>query len=489
MPRKKLERRGEKPQWRARLGAWTARVWEADGTCSGRLSLGTDNREIAFARYERWLETGEPPKEAKSETFAEAAERIIARQEKKKSISPKRAKDRRTRLRLYALPRIGMVQVTAIESHHVASVLDAMSEKDDKSGGTILNMRSDISQILAALVREGTLRDNCARSLAPPKEARTDTRRRVSLTDEQVLLFQKKRGFKEQVDLAVLFCRQIAGHRTSDIFAARFEHCELPSFCSMKVRRPKTDGELGAKAKGRKARAYELITHEVAEEYREHLEAYWRAQGCPVEGPIFPTLRAGVAAPMTMADGRVIQRRATQAGEHKKAGSSFAKKLRRAVWACGIYDPMPAGTLINGERLKKGFDPKAPSKELCRLQSDTDETRRLDFHSFRGSLVTALASAGVELVDQLGITGHTQLTTQLRHYMEQRRVKVPRAALPGGAVEEPTPAAPALSPALRAELEALLGRAPVAPEARDSDDRIPRRGRIAGSRGHLSVAK
>lgn len=477
MPRKKLERRGEKPQWRKKLSSWTARVWEADGTCSGRLSLGTSNREIALARYERWLETGEPPKEARSETFAAAAERIIQRQEKKKSISPKRAKDRRTRLRLYALPRIGMVEVTAIEAHHVASVLDAMSEKDDKSGGTILNMRSDISQILAALVREGTLRDNCARSLAPPKEARTDTRRRVSLTDEQVLTFQEKRGFKEQVDLAVLFCRQIAGHRTSDILAARYEHCKLPCFSEMKVRRPKTDGELGAKAKGRKARAYELITHEVPEQYREHLASYWRAQGSPVEGPIFPTLRDGVARPMTLKDGRVIQRRGTQAGEHKKAGSSFAKALRRAVWECGIYDPM------------SGFDPKAPKKELCRLQTDTDETRRLDFHSFRGALVTALASAGVELVDQLGITGHTQLTTQLRHYMEQRRVKVPRAALPGGAVEEAAPAAPALSPALRAELEALLGRAPADPESHESEARIPRRGRIRAAVGHLRVAK
>jgi site-specific recombinase XerC len=477
MPRKKLERRGEKPQWRARLKTWTARIWEADGTCSGRVDLGTSNREIAFARYERWLETGTRPKEASVETFAQAAERVTDAQLKRKSIDTKRANDRRGRLRRYALPRIGMVEVAGIEAHHVASVLDKMSEQDDKSAGTILAMRSDISQILAALVREGTLRENCARSLAPPKEARTDTRRRLSLTDEQVLSFQKQRGFKEQVDLAVLFCRQIAGHRTSDIFASRYEHCLLPCFSEMKVRRPKTDGELGAKAKGRKARAYELITHEVAEEYRAHLQAYWRAQGSPAEGPIFPTLRDGVAAPMTMKDGRVVQRRATKAGEHKKAGSSFVKVLRRAVWGCGIYQPL------------KGFNPNKPDKALCGFQTDTDETRRLDFHSFRGSLVTALASAGVELVDQLGITGHTQLTTQLRHYMEQRRVKVPRAALPGGHVEEPAPAAPALSPALRAELEALLGRAGSHPEAGESGDRIPQRGRIRGSRGHLSVAK
>lgn len=481
MPRPKKERRGEKPQWRAREKTWKARVWEADGSCSGWVDLGTNNKEIAFQRYERWLETGVPPAGGKGkETFAVEAERVIKHHEETKAIDAQRAKARRSRIRKFALPSIGHLEVGALEAHHITAVLKVAARTHAE--GTVLNLRSDISQILAELVSEGEVPLNIARSLPLPKGTTVDTRERMSLTDEQILIFQKKRGFKEPIDLMVRFCREIAGHRTSDLHAGLWQEVDRVHFAWMKVRRPKTDGQVGGatNVRNRKARAYEKVTHEIDESLRPSIRQYWEAMGRPERGPIFPRLRDAVEKPMKMKDGRVVTRKGGKAGERKGDGNSYAAALRRAVWECSIYDPMPVGTLIDGEPTTEAFDPKHPKKELCRLQTDTDETRRLSFHSLRGALVTALADAGVSEADQLATTGHSQLTTQLKSYMGKRRVKVPKSALPGGAVEEKTgtPAAPILTDEQKAALRALLGEAPQSapsnpPESRTSRDSVP----------------
>lgn len=425
MPRHKQGRRGEKPQYRSRMKAYVARVWELDGSCSGWTDLGTDNFELATALYERWLATGEKPEtERGKERFEKAAERVLTAAEQRAGSDRGKlqaVRARRARLRTFALPRIGLVEVGRIQANHVASVLDAMAAADDKAGGTILKMRSDISQILAVLVREGAVKDNCARSLPAPKDAREDTRERMTLSDAQLLEFQRQRGFTTQLDMLAMTTRGIAGQRPSDAHASVWEDIDTVSFAWMRVRRPKTDGAVGKAVRGgRKARAYEKVVHEIDELYRAPWQAYWVAQGRPISGPVFPTLRDGVTKPMKLKDGRAVARRPSQAGSHRAPGSSYAQPLRDAVWACRIYSPLP------------GFDPAAPDKRLCRFQTDTDETRRLDFYGLRGALVTALADAGVETATQLAITGHTQLTTQLQHYMGRRRVRVPRAALPGG---------------------------------------------------------
>lgn len=427
MPRES-QRRGERPQWRARWKTWVARVREPGLPWSPWTDLGTDNRELAMVAYQRWVETGEPPRASRSkETFAEAAARIVDAHEADGHIEPDVAQDRRSRLRLYALPRLGMVEVGRLEAHHVASVIDAMVKVDGKGAGTVLKMRSDISQILGQLVREGVLEVNCARGLRLPKSARTDTRERMMLSDAQVLAFQEARGFARELDMMVLFSREIGGHRTSDEHAAAWQDMDLEHFAWMKVRRPKTDQKVGQSARPGRLRSYERVTHETHPQHRPHLRAWWQKQGCPTSGPVFPRRRDAV-------------RGGGKKGGQKGRGSSYAAALRRAVWAAGIYVPLP------------GFDPAAPDKAFCRLQTDTDTTRRLDFQSFRRSLVTALADAQVSEMDQLAVTGHTQVTTQLRHYMGQRRVKVPASALPGGAVEEP---APQFSPEVMAAFEVL----------------------------------
>jgi hypothetical protein len=348
-----------------------------------------------------------------------------------------------------------------LEPSHVASVLDAVSREDGRSAATLLAIRSDISQMLVQLMRESELTVNVAIGVSLPKTATIDARLRVSLSDDQILAIQRKRGFKEPIDMMIMLTREVAGHRTSDIHAARYEDMDLELFSWMHVRRPKTDGESGSQAKvGRRkrVRAYQKVRHEVASDLRPHLREYWIAQGRPKRGPLFPTLRAGVGGTVHLPDGRTYERTASDPGSEKRQGTSYADKLRQVAWECGCYLPLD------------GFDPDHPDKALCALQSDTDETRRLDFQSLRRDLVTALADAGVSEVTQLAVTGHTQASTQQRHYLSRRVVAVPEAARPGGkrqaGVDTPTvnPAPDAMVAAMAAmaaqlsELSSKLSR-------------------------------
>jgi hypothetical protein len=372
-----------------------------------------------------------------------------------------------------------MSPVGELGSHHVASVLDAMT-LDGLSGGYCLKMRSDLSAICKRLIRENAVRVNVALGVALPETAHVDTRERMGLADDQVVAFHAVHGYGTPLTMMALFSRQIAGHRTSDIHAGDWAHVDTVHFASMRVRRPKTDGEKGQQvsiAKARKARAYELVTHAIDESLRPHVRAYWLAQGSPKAGPIFPMLRDGRGGTVRRKDGRVFLRRAGKAGERKGSGTSYAAALRKKVWEAKLYDPMPLGTLVAGVPTTKEFDPAKPDKRLCRFQTDTDETLRLDFQSFRRALVTALADAEVSGVDQLAITGHTQISTQQKHYLKKRTVGVPKRALPGQTgPATPAPDAAAILAAISALSARMDGMA--APPA--GEPSAPRRPQIAG---------
>lgn len=434
-------------QWRPELDTFVGRVRLEDGSRTKWTRLGTNNRELAQAAYDHWFLTGILPMEARGRTTFEDAARAFVKAELASGdiVDRERGKDRLTRLEKYAFPIIGMLPVGAVESGHAASVLDAMA-KAGRSARTALKMRSDISVVLGSLVRLSQLRQNVALGVALGAEATVDNRRRVSLSDGQVVRFHEVHGYRKPITMMALFCRQIAGHRTSDIHAAAYEHMDTVDYVWMHVRRPKTDGETGAAVKvglAKKTKSYELVRHEIDEGLRPLVRAYHEAAGSPTTGPIFPLLRDGVGGTVELADGRSYTRRGSKAGERKRGtGNSYAKALRRMVWQAELYDPMPLGTLVGGVATTKAFDPERPDRSLCRFQTDTDETLRLDFQSLRRALVTAVADAEVPDATQLAITGHTQASTQRKHYMQQRTVRVPKKALPGAAVAAPLPPAP-----------------------------------------------
>jgi len=421
---------GEALQWRKHMKTWVGRVrGYPEGCARGRwLSLGSDNRGLAQARYDRWLETGVPPKEANEETFAQAAERIVDDMSEETPTAVKKKKDRRYRLRSFACPIMGHIAIPAIEPNHVTSVLDSMP-KLGLLKGTILKTRSDISRILTALQREGAILLNFAKGASLPELAVEDGRLRQVLVDEEFRQLWESLGFESELGMASLVCREVAGHRTSDILASRYEHVDWEAR-TWKVRRPKTDDE-GELVVTRRVKSYELVEHAIADHVYGPMRAWWQAHGCPAEGPMFPVRRAGVGGTVKLKDGTSYERQASSVGDHKGQGTSYCKAFRAALWKAKIYRPMP------------GFDPAKPDKKFCRLQTDTKESRRADFHSVRRRYVTACKSSGMSTADVLAASGHTQLSTSNR-YDAARRITLPEAAMVGG--KKPSPEAPAPLP-------------------------------------------
>jgi hypothetical protein len=411
-------RTGERIRYLDRERTWKGRIREG-GKRSAWTDLCTADEALAQERYDRWLMTGEAPSQKGKETFEHAATRIVDVQAER---GEKGVKDRRARLRDFAFPRIGSVEVGRLEGHHVARVLDAMVDEDGRLSGTVLKMRSDISRVLTALVREGALGHNVAIGVELPDNALVDDRPRIVLTDDEILRF-RRRGFESELDMMALFARDLAGHRTSDLHAADWSHFDTATWRTALVRRPKTDGD-GRRKKERAgarraSRAYERVVHAIPATVRAPLIAWWTAQGSPMAGPVFP-LRKG-----------------PKAGQRKTGkGISYAEPLRAALWAEGITRPLPGFETATGDERRK----------FCALQVDTEETRAVDFHSFRRAYVTALADAGVNMQTALDLSGHTQETTSHR-YRGPRLIETPAGALPGGQrkalpVAQPDPSPP-----------------------------------------------
>jgi hypothetical protein len=406
------QRTGERIQWRARLKTWVGRVRGEDGKRSPWTDLCSDDETVAQERYDRWLATGEPPSQSGKETFRAAAERVVDRQEAR---GEKGAGSRRQRIRDFAIPRIGHVEVARLEAHHVASVLDAMVG-DDKKSGTILKMRTDISRILSALVREGAVPVNVARGVELPEDAAVDDRPRIVLTDAEILEFRRVRGFERELDMMALFARDLGGHRTSDLHAADWSDFDVGIWSTAKVRRPKTDGRRDRERAGKRraTRAFELVTHAIPPSVVAPLDAWWRAQGSPKAGPVFP-LRKG-----------------KNAGQRKTGkGISYAEPLRDALWEARIHRPLPGFESAIGEARRK-YDA---------LQVDTEETRAVDFHSFRRAYGNALAQAGVNLQTAMDAMGHSTESAHHR-YRSARLLELPLAALPGKGETLPMPPRP-----------------------------------------------
>jgi integrase len=64
------------------------------------------------------------------------------------------------------------------------------------------------------------------------------------------------------------------------------------------------------------------------------------------------------------------------------------------------------------------------------LFKDTKVTLALDFHSFRRSYNTALASSGVNAQTAMGLAGHKSMETHMKYVLLAERMGVPDSALP-----------------------------------------------------------
>lgn len=400
-------------EWRT--DSWVGRIRLPDGKRSAWCSLGTDDKKLAKEKLAQWLATGEAPGEAGKELFSDATERVLSRPEAQKE---KGYQNRAHRLRTFALPVIGHIAIGVLKAHHIHAVLSRMGEQEKATraqyaADTVHHLRVDISRILTALVREGSLDVNVAKDVELPDDVEVDDRPRIVLTDEEIVEFRVQRGFERELDMMALFARDLGGHRTSDLHAADYSDFDTRSWQWCMVRRPKTDreGSRKGKRKGRRraTRGYERQKITIPESVRGPLQAWWKKAGKPVSGPVFPL------------------RRGDQVGGRKTGkGISYAKALRFALWEARIYRPLPGFELLVGDA----------RKTKCALQTDTDESRAVDFHSFRRAFVTALANSGLNLQTAMAAAGHADPTTHGR-YIQDGVVTVPASALPQKSVTAP----------------------------------------------------
>jgi integrase len=307
---------------------------------------------------------------AANETFESAARRLVALQ------VAKTRGERLRRLEMYAFPLLGEVPVREILGFHIKPVLAAALPALART--SIGHLLDDISSVLDELWRDGVLAENPARRVRVPGAARVDGRPRVVLTDDEFARLVAWPPLTPELRCMFMSARCLGGARTSDLHAWDWHHIDTSTWASAWVPRPKTS------TRDRLALPDVLVPA---------LRNWWCLEGQPSRGPVFPV------------------REGDRAGA-RRGKMSHARELRKALWRAGVR--------------------RGPTRAECELQTDTAETRRVDFHSLRRAYNTSLAAAGVNVQTAMKLAGHRSATTHMRYVLPAEPLAVPKTALPSG---------------------------------------------------------
>ena len=399
-------------------GRWTA---EVDGErVRVTRNLGTASKAAARRKLTRLVAeaTGERVEVERSETFREAAERIVGE-------SGIRYKHMRlARLRLHVFPAIGDQPVDKITASDVRDILVARAEAGG-SKETVTKLRNDVGAVLGELWRLDVLPENVCKKVRVPKIAKVDNRERAVLTDDELaryLAWQHPdphfRGAVLERQTMGCIARMFGGLRLGDLKAIRWESFDIGEGTF----------ETGRAPRQKTARAQLL---EVPDMLRPILRDWWERAGRPSSGFMFPV------------------RRGQRAGEGKQSGSP-AKALRRDLArAFGVEEPVAERYMRSNGRPGVRYTWRAAREMTPRereLFSETEYTRPVDFHSFRRAYKQALADAGVELQTAMALSGATDAKAHqryLRNTAKSRRL--PAAALPRLGIGSPGSHSGALS--------------------------------------------
>lgn len=354
---------------------WARHTINTQGVTVRRwFALSTSSLAVARAKNARLLEQiqrGELPDVdamAVPETCADAFERIVGEM---REGGLKSWKDRRQRLRDYAEPVLGELEIEAVNASHVRDALE-QCRATGKSKQTITHLRNDLSAVFDALWRADQLKENPVAKVRVPKQARQDERPRQLLTDTEFSQFVSCEQIPLLLRTMALVSRVFGGMRTSDLHAWRWEHIDTVGWTVAKIRRPKTRG---------------LSVLELPELLKTWLQAWWRETGARTAGPVFPVGRGRNA-------------------ESARGHTGYAKQIRAGLKLAGVARP--------------------------ELFEDNAESRRVDFHSFRRAYATALAVAGVNAQAAMRLSGHSKMETHMRYVDQTRALVTPDAALPAG---------------------------------------------------------
>jgi integrase len=307
---------------------------------------------------------------AARETFESAARRIVPTQR------AKTRGERLSRLERFVFPMIGDMPVGSIRGLHIRGVLVAALPKLGKTSlGHVLD---DIAGVLDELWRDEILAENPARRVQVPGAARLDERPRAVLTDDEFTRLVTWPALHPELKCLFMSSRFLGGARTSDLHAWDWSHVDVVMWRSAHLPRPKTS------TRDRLA---------LPDQLAQVLRGWWHLEGEPRKGPVFP-IREG-----------------ERAGA-RRGKMSHARELRKALWQAGVR--------------------RGETRAECELQTDTEQTRRADFHSFRRAYNTGLAKAGVNVQTAMKLAGHRSPVTHMKYVLPSEPLAVPNAALPKG---------------------------------------------------------
>jgi integrase len=332
------------------------------------------------------------------------------------------------RMRAFAFPTLGSIDVTKIETPLVNEVLDEC-KRLGKSRQTTAHLKMDLSNVFAALKREGAIKVNPVDEAELPKFPDELVKERAVLTDEELVRYlgwehpqpRHREAARERQTMACV-ARMFGGLRTGDLHALRWESLDAEG----------GRFELGW-APRQKTAAPQLL--EIPEMLRPLLRDWWERRGRPKEGPIFAA------------------RKGKRVGSEKKKTShaeAFRRDLERAF---GLVTWKETGWDRKGNPIGV-WEPtvgRARTRRDRELFEATEFTLPVDFHSWRRAFAQALADADVNAQQAQALTGHASSSGHGRYLRNARKMRrLPAAALPSLAIFEGQPSGPVGQNALEA---------------------------------------
>ncbi len=401
-------------------GRWTAQVDGERVRVVRRLSESKSAARKKLARYVAEA-VGTAEQIGKGEAFERAAERVHEQRVRDGVAS---AKDEIARLRAYAFPEIGPLDVRRITSLQVTDALDAAKEAG-RARQSVQHLKQDIANVFAALKREGEVTANPASDAELPAYPQEVRKERAVLTDEELVRYlawehpdaRHAAGVRERQTMACV-ARMFGGLRTGDLHALRWDafDCVEGAFTWGYAPRQKT------------RRPQRLL---VPDMLRAILRDWWERHGRPTAGPMFPARRGERASEAASTRDRVAKLKMSHA-------QAFRRDLMRVF---GVEVPKPVVTTrSNGRQLtktvwKRACDAQGVEVPLTPRQrelfEETEFTLPVDFHSWRRAFSQALADADVNAQQAAALAGHASLEVHLRYLANASKARaIPDAALP-----------------------------------------------------------
>jgi hypothetical protein len=300
------------------------------------------------------------------------------------------------------------------------------------SGQSVVHLRNDLKGVFGELWRTRCIKENPMDRVRLPRALPgKDERERLLLSDQEFSRFVSAETTPERLRVMALVMRNVGGMRTSDAHAWDWSLVDLRKFRTARVYRPKTE-----RPKGEAPKVVTVLAElEIPKPIRAPLRAWWTSQGKPTKGPVFP-----------IAIGQ-------RAGE-RQGKRSHVRELRRALWRAGVHRPLDGfkeafrahkeaearlsalragkarGDIRNAQRA--ALAALEAAQALDALQSDTEQSRATDVHSFRRAYATGLAAAGVEPRLAMALAGHRDRRTHDGYVQLAQRgtLSAPLAALP-----------------------------------------------------------